>query len=159
MEFQVLEQNNETIVAFIAGMIIIVLAIFAVIYIIKNRRKITMDDMEGFEFEYYCAELLEANGYYNVQVTPSHGDFGIDILAEKEGITFAIQCKRYSDDVGIKAVQEAYSGRDYYDCMIGCVMTNQYYTKAAQEAARKLRVLLWDRDYVEKLEMGVKNGR
>ena len=108
--------------------------------------------MEGFDFEYYCADLLELNGFYDVNVTQSSGDYGIDILAEKDGVTYAIQCKRYSGPVGIKAVQEAYSGRDYYDRMVGCVLTNQYFTKAAVDAAKKLKILLWDRDYLESME-------
>ena len=41
-------------------------------------------------------------------------------------MTYAIQCKRYNAPVGVKAVQEAYAGRDYYDRMVGCVLTNQY---------------------------------
>ena len=51
--------------------------------------------------------------------------------------------------VGVKAVQEAYAGRDYYDRMVGAVLTNQYFTQPAVEAARKLKILLWDRDYLE----------
>jgi len=118
----------------------------------KSYRARRRDEMEGFDFEYYCADLLVENGFYDVKVTQSSGDYGIDILAEKDGVTYAIQCKRYSAPVGIKAVQEAYSGRDYYDRMVGCVLTNQYFTKAAADTARKLKILLWDRDYLEELE-------
>jgi restriction system protein len=53
--------------------------------------------------------------------------------------------------VGVKAVQEAYAGRDYYDRMVGAVLTNQYFTQPAVDAARKLKILLWDRDYLEDL--------
>lgn len=111
-----------------------------------------LDDMEGLEFEDYCARLLAGNGFVEVEVTKSSGDYGIDILAEKEGVTYAVQCKRYTAPVGVKAVQEAYAGRDYYDRMVGAVMTNQYFTKPAAEAARKLKILMWDRDYIEFLE-------
>ncbi|MCD8039131.1 MAG: restriction endonuclease [Lachnospiraceae bacterium] len=111
-----------------------------------------LDDMEGLEFEAYCARLLAGNGFVEVEVTKSSGDYGIDILAEKEGVTYAVQCKRYTAPVGVKAVQEAYAGRDYYDRMVGAVMTNQYFTKPAAEAARKLKILMWDRDYIEFLE-------
>ena len=52
----------------------------------------------------------------------------------------------------MKAVQEAYAGRDFYDRMVGCVLTNQYFTKPAAEAARKLKILLWDRDFLQSLE-------
>lgn len=145
--------TTEMLIVIIAGLILIVAAgvVLCRKYRLINRIK-RRDMMEGFDFEYYCADLLEANGFYDVTVTRSCGDFGIDILAEKDGVTYAIQCKRYEGLVGIKAVQEAYSGRDYYDRMVGCVLTNQYFTKAAADAAKKLKILLWDRDYLESLE-------
>ena len=108
--------------------------------------------MDGHEFEYYCADLLEKRGFQEVEVTRGSGDYGIDILAERDGVTYAIQCKCYTDSVGVKAVQEAYAGRDYYDCMVGAVLTNQYFTQPAVEAARKLKILLWDRGYLECME-------
>lgn len=115
----------------------------------RRRRADGFEDMEGYEFEYFCADLLEQRGFTEVEVTRGSGDYGIDILAEKEGVTYAIQCKRYASSVGVKAVQEAYAGRDYYDRMVGVVMTNQYFTAPAVEAARKLKILLWDGGYVE----------
>ncbi len=41
------------------------------------------------------------------------------------------------------------AGRDYYDCMVGAVMTNQYFTAPAVDAAKKLKILLWDRGYID----------
>ena len=117
----------------------------------RRRRTNDMDFIEGHEFEYYCAELLEKCGFQEVEVTRGSGDYGIDILAEKDGVTYAIQCKRYNAPVGVKAVQEAYAGRDYYDRMVGAVLTNQYFTQPAAEAARKLKILLWDRGYLESM--------
>ena len=117
----------------------------------RRRRPEDFDLMEGHEFEYYCAELLKKCGFQEVQVTRGSGDYGIDVLAEKDGITYAIQCKCYTAPVGVKAVQEAYAGRDYYDRMGGVVLTNQYFTQPAVEAARKLKILLWDRGYLEDL--------
>ena len=52
-------------------------------------------------------------------------------------------------------MQEVYSGRDYYDRMVGVVITNQYYTQPAIDLAVKLKILLWDRDYI----MGETGGR
>ena len=106
------------------------------------------DDMDGAEFEQYCAELLEAKGFENVEMTPPSHDYGIDIIADRDGISYAIQCKCYSDPIGIKAIQEAYAGKDYYNAMIGAVMTNQSFTKTAKEFADKLNIILWDGDYV-----------
>ena len=126
----------------------------AALYLLQRARRRMPEDfdlMEGHDFEYYCAELLRKSGFQEVEVTRGSGDYGIDILAEKEGVTYAIQCKCYASAVGVKAVQEAYAGRDYYDRMVGAVLTNQYFTQPAVDAARKLKILLWDRDYLEDL--------
>lgn len=134
---------------------VLVLAAAAGVVLCRRFRKRYADDeldeMEGLDFEYYCAELLRNRGFIEVEVTKSSGDYGIDILAEKEGVTYAIQCKRYNAPVGVKAVQEAYAGRDFYDRMVGCVLTNQYFTQPAVDAAQKLKILLWDRDYLEEM--------
>ena len=121
--------------------------------IFHNRKRFSpIDDMDGHEFEYFCADLLAKNGFIDVEVTKGSGDNGIDILAEKDGVTYAIQCKRYNSPVGVKAIQEAYTGRDYYDRMVGAVMTNQYFTAPAVETARKLHILLWDGGYIEEMD-------
>lgn len=100
----------------------------------------------GLEFEEFTVRLLSKNGFINVRKTQGSGDYGIDVLAEKEGVTYAIQCKCYSDKVGNKAVQEAYSGKSFYNCMVAAVLTNNYFTKAAEETAKANNVLLWDRN-------------
>ena len=143
----------EILVTIIAG-ICIVFSLTILIVIVsrrKRRAQSVLDEMEGHEFEYFCAELLQENGFYEVEVTKASGDYGVDILAEKDGVTYAIQCKCYSAPVGVKAIQEAYAGRDYYDRMVGAVLTNQYFTNPAVDAARKLKILLWDREYLESM--------
>lgn len=117
----------------------------------RSRRAGEIDEMEGHDFEYFCAELLEKRGFLDVEVTRGSGDYGVDILAEKEGVTYAIQCKRYAAPVGVEAVQQVYAGRDYYDRMVGAVLTNQYFTSAAVEAAKRLKILLWDRGYLDSM--------
>jgi len=107
-----------------------------------------VDRMEGHEFETFCAELLKENGYENTEVTPGSGDQGIDVIAYKDGIKFGIQCKCYSSDIGNKAVQEAYSGKEFYGCHIGAVLSNRHFTPSAIELASKNRILLWDREYL-----------
>lgn len=108
----------------------------------------SIDTMDGHEFEYWCADLLRKNGFLNVSVTKGSGDQGVDVLAEKEGIHYAIQCKCYSHDLGNKPIQEVYTGKRIYGCQIGAVMTNQHFTSGAKEAAKKTGTLLWDRDWI-----------
>lgn len=107
------------------------------------------DCMEGHDFEYFCADILRQNGYINVDVTRGSGDQGIDILAEKDGIKYGIQCKCYSSDIGNKAVQEAFSGKTFYGCHVAVVLTNRHFTKSAKELADSNHVLLWDREKLE----------
>ena len=109
------------------------------------------DYMDGHDFEHFCAKLLESNGFCNVRVTQESNDQGIDILAEKLNVKYAIQCKCYSSDVGNKAVQEVFAGKSYYDCHVGVVLTNRYFTPSAKELAQKTQVFLWDRDKLEEL--------
>ncbi len=137
----------------IIGAAILLLCIIGIVClkIAKRRRPREIDLMEGHEFEQYCAGLLEEHGFEEVEVTRGSGDFGVDVLAQREGISYAIQCKRYDGPVGVHAVQEVYAGRDFYDCMVGVVMTNQYFTAPAVEVAQKLKILLWDRDYLDAL--------
>ena len=140
--------------------VVIIVAIFVAVFFhwLRNRydKELPMDEMEGHDFEYYCADLLRDNGFLEVEVTKGSGDFGADILAEKDGITYAVQCKCYDKPIGVKAVQEIYAGRDFYDRMVGVVMTNQYFTQPAVELAKKLNIVLWDRGYIE--GMGVVTG-
>ena len=136
------------------GILPVVSAIMIFMIMIKRFRRKRDEDidlMEGHEFEYFCADLLQRRGFQEVEVTKGSGDYGIDILAEKDGVTYAIQCKCYGAPVGVKAIQEAYAGRDYYDRMVGAVLTNQYFTQPAVEAAKKLKILLWDRGYLESM--------
>ena len=109
------------------------------------------DSMSGLEFEWFCAEILKSNGFVDVEVSKGSGDFGIDILAAKDGITYAIQCKRLSNNVGNTAIQEVFSGKEFYRKHIGAVMTNQYFTLSAKETAERTGIVLWDRDKLDEM--------
>lgn len=142
-------QNTTIMIILVVLLLLAVTALFIVLFMRRKPKVLPMDEMEGHDFEYYCADLLRNNGFLEVEVTKGSGDFGADILAEKDGITYAVQCKCYDKPIGVKAVQEVYAGRDYYGRMVGAVMTNQYFTQPAVDMARKLNIMLWDRDYVD----------
>ena len=109
------------------------------------------DKTDGEAFEYFCADLLRANGFTNVELTKKTGDLGVDILAEKEQITYAVQCKCHASNIGNQAVRDVYSGKECYHCMIGAVMTNRFFTKAAVRLATEHNILVWDREYLFQL--------
>lgn len=109
-----------------------------------------IDFMDGHEFEYWCAELLSNIGFQNVTVTKASGDDGVDIIAEKEGIRYAVQCKCYSSDLGNTPIQEVHAGKDVYRCQLGAVITNRYFTAGGKRVAEATGTLLWDRDWIIK---------
>lgn len=111
---------------------------------------LNIDLMDGHEFEYWCAALLRENGFQQVEVTQASGDDGVDILAEKDSIRYAIQCKRYNTYLGNKPIQEVHTGKAVYNCHVGAVMTNQYFTDGGKRAAMATGTLLWDRDWLRK---------
>ena len=122
--------------------------------IINNKEKniIAFDEsMTGIEFETFSKKLLEANGFDNVEVTTASHDYGVDVIAYKDNIKYAIQCKKYSSKVGIKAVQEVIGSRSMHKCHVGVVLTNNYFTKSAIELAEKNNIFLWDRNKLDEL--------
>lgn len=124
----------------------------------KNSSIVNIDyDMNGFDFEKYAGELLQKNGFEKVEITQRSGDFGVDIIAYKDDIKYAIQCKKYSSTVGIKAVQEVIASKAMNNCHVAVVLTNNYFTKSAKELAEKNNVLLWDREKLLNLIKQVSN--
>lgn len=106
---------------------------------------VSIDKMTGLEFEEYTAQLLKRIGYSHVAVTKASGDQGIDVLATKDGVRYAIQCKNYSNRLDNTPVQEVYAGKSFYHCDIGVVLTNSTFTQSAHILANSIGVLLWDR--------------
>lgn len=110
-----------------------------------------IDSMEGHEFEHFVADLLRKMDYQKVEVTRGSGDQGVDILAVKDDVRYAIQCKCYTSDLGNTPIQEVNTGKMIYQCHVGIVVTNRYFTQSAKDAAKATGILLWDRDRLKKL--------
>lgn len=108
------------------------------------------ESMSGHDYEHFCAQLLEKEGW-EAKVTKGSGDQGVDIVATKSDLVLAIQCKKYSKPVGNKAVQEVYAARQYIGADAAAVISNNSYTKSAQELARANDVLLLHHDQIEKI--------
>lgn len=97
--------------------------------------------MDGFEYEHYVAKLFQESGW-QAKVTQGSGDQGADVLANKDGISMAVQCKKYSKPVGNKAVQEVASAKGFYKTNLAIVVTNNDYTPSAKALAKELNIAL-----------------
>lgn len=112
-----------------------------------NTAKCREEIKTGIDFELYIKKLLEQVGF-DVKITSKTGDQGVDLIAKRNGVKFAIQCKYYSQPVGNKAVQEVIAGKGYYKCDIGCVVTNNTYTESARKLAYSQNIRLLNEDNI-----------
>ena len=97
-----------------------------------------------YEYEKYVAKYLLKHGYKSATVTQQSGDYGVDIIAvNAEGWRIAIQCKRYRGSVGVSAIQEIVTGKEFQGCDLAAVYTTGSYTQQAISLARKVHVKLY----------------
>lgn len=114
----------------------------------RQEQKVTIKDidyMDGRDFEIFIAEFFEKRGY-EVELTPSSGDYGIDVIIKSEFSKVGIQTKCYNDKVPNAAVQEAVTGISHYGLDKAMVITNSYFQPSAIRLAKDNKVILWNRD-------------
>lgn len=105
-----------------------------------------IDNLTPFEFEEWIARFLRIAGY-RAYATKKTGDYGVDVIAENYNTKIAVQVKKFSKPVGIKAVQEVISGMDYYNCYEGWVVTTApNFTQAAKNLAKTRNVKLYNKN-------------
>lgn len=100
-----------------------------------------IDRMSGTEFEEYVAAQLRVAGW-SVTPTGGTGDFGVDLIAKRDGARMAVQCKRLAKAVGVAAVQQVVAGARQHGCSHTVVVTNQTFTTAARKLAATHRCRL-----------------
>lgn len=105
-----------------------------------------IDVMDGPTFEHRLAILFRGLGYRVEQVGATHGDFGGDLIVAKDGKRIVVQAKRWSKNIGVKAVQEALGARGFYKTDTAMVVANREFTAQACKLARANEVTLWGRE-------------
>lgn len=113
-----------------------------------NSDMAAVERMSGVEFEEFVAAQLRIAGW-SVTHTASTGDYGVDLIAQKDGSRMAIQCKRQAKAVGVAAVQQVVSGALHHGCDQTVVVTNQAFTKAARQLATTHRCRLVGREQLQ----------
>ena len=98
--------------------------------------------LDGAGYYVFVAKWLREQGFRQILHTGATGDFGVDLVAKKHGIYYAVQCKYYSSSVSGAAVQEAVAGMAYYHCDRAMVVTNSQLTRGARALAEANHVLV-----------------
>ena len=144
------------VLAAVAAVATVVSAWRALIAYLAHRRNIRLDAlyrssgqaavdaMSGVEFEYYVAAVLRGRGY-DVEFTKMTGDFGVDLIATRDGVRTAVQCKRQARAVNGSAIQQVVAGAAVHDCTATMVVSNHRYTRAAEQLAEVHQCVLVDR--------------
>ena len=115
----------------------------AALYLLQRARRRMPEDfdlMEGHEFEEYCAELLKKCGFEDVEVTRGSGDYGIDILAEKDGVKAILDVEMSSTGQMLDDVRIAVEGRKpvrYLGHAGGMIPTVEEMAEAARAALKE----------------------
>lgn len=114
---------------------------------------ISIENLSDTDFEHFCADLLRINGFSDVRVTSGSGDHGINLLAEKDDMKWAFQCKRWGQEthIGNDVIQKTFAEKAFYHCDIAVVITTSSFTRKAEEYAKETGVLLWGQDKLYKL--------
>lgn len=141
---------------FIGGAILASVVTFFRQQKLKKSGILDVDKMSGKVFEEYLQVLLRNKGY-NVKLTSVTGDYGADLVLSNNDKKIVVQAKRYKKKVGLKAVQEVVSAKNYYKADECWVVTNNYFTEPAVRLAHSNSVLLINRDLLIKWMLEIKN--
>lgn len=101
--------------------------------------------MAPIAFEHHCAAVLKTQGWA-CRTTRTSGDFGVDVVAECQGMRVAIQVKKWQSPVNLSAVQEVAAGAPMYKANVAAVVSVSGYAPSAIRLAQANRVLLLSYD-------------
>lgn len=155
--------NTTSVTYAIIFLVISYIGVFVLVRILKQRKEqrlmesgiYDIDKMKGVQFEHYLSALYRSLGY-TAQVTKTSGDFGADLILKKDNRKIVVQAKRYSKNVGIRAVQEIRAAKEHYQADEAWVVTNQEYTKSAIELSKTSKVKLVGREQLINIIMSTK---
>lgn len=116
-----------------------------------------VDNMTGHDFEQYVGKLMARLGY-RTEVTKGSGDNGVDIIAERDGIRWAVQCKRQQSNVARDAVSDAVAATlsTLFNCSRAMVVTNGYFSRAAEQYGKSTNCMLVDRNILASWIVAIK---
>jgi len=149
--FVSIAQNLQQYSSLILAVITLILAGRLMTRLLKkywHRKHISIDQMEGLEFEDYIVQMLTQQGYTDVCLTEKY-DYGIDIIAHKDKVRWGVQVKRYSGLVKANAVRQAVTALNYYDCDRAMVITNSRYSSVVVRLAESNNCKLIDGDIIK----------
>ncbi|MCM1043711.1 MAG: restriction endonuclease [Corallococcus sp.] len=100
--------------------------------------------MERTQFVIYIAKLFSHKGY-EIKFTPVVDNHGVDMIAEKNGTSYALYCLHSQKISSAEDISPVVGGKKFYNTSNAMVITNMFFDKTAVEYARSEKVSLIDR--------------
>jgi restriction system protein len=143
---------TQSVSAGVTAVVFILIGFFVIVLLLRKNQSdrlkrsgiAEIDRMDGIQFEKYLGQLFKTHGYA-VEVTKAAGDYGADLVLDKAGKKIVVQAKRYSKNVGLKAVQEVIASKAVYGATEAWVITNSDFTDQAVNLAKANGVKLVNR--------------
>jgi restriction endonuclease/uncharacterized protein DUF4124 len=158
---RLLEGNREKIlvgIPLVAVLIVLVYSLRSYLRLEGPREKqrrlralelLNIDSIDEAEFERYVRELLAHRGFKVVKTGDSI-NLGVDFIAQKNNLRYAIQIVQKTGSVSRVAVSDADREKHHYGCERAMVITNGYFTQDAMELSLSKGCDLVDRDTLAK---------
>ena len=105
-------------------------------------------------FTHIIVKLLKGLNYENIKET-NPVKTGFDIVAEKDGVSYCFKCQYDMDAISEKKMTElceAYKDSNYDKAVF---VTNSSCISAAKKKGESEGILLWDRNTVDRLAIGI----
>ena len=115
----------------------------------EQQKKPEIEDIKAFdnldprEFEIFVQFIFKSKGY-TTKLTPYVRDEGIDVVLEKNGAIFGVQCKYYgkNNNVGSESIQNFIGALKNIKASGGFFVTTGQFTKYAIDMAKKNNIKL-----------------
>lgn len=104
-------------------------------------------NVSGREFEYRVASLFHHLGYTAI-LTPGSNDGGVDIILQRGGEKYAVQCKCHKNPSGPKDARELYGAMIANDYNKGILVNPSGFTKGVHTFARDKPIDLINIDWL-----------
>jgi restriction system protein len=102
-------------------------------------KTVNLDDIDGYEFEKVCKNIFSSLNFGQVEITPSTGDMGKDLIIHSPEGTILVECKHHTrSSIGRPVIQKFHSALISDNAIKGYVVTTGKFSDNAIVHAKSL---------------------
>ncbi len=88
---------------------------------------------------------------YDAKKTKSSGDFGVDVIAERDNKRIVIQVKQHKNKITPREVQRTLGALHIYNADSAIFITTSDFTKSAREVENDAPIELWNKQILHQM--------